>query len=69
MHHPFENNTPHIKLWGVTFQNYPPYFGQPENDDQHVLSRYTSSCVSFIRSFGSITLFFWHTDIGHVIRE
>jgi hypothetical protein len=29
MRHPFENDAPHIKLWGTSFPNYPTYFGQP----------------------------------------
>jgi hypothetical protein len=40
------------------FSNCPTYFGQSENDDQCVLSDYTSSCVSFIRGFDSVTPLF-----------
>jgi hypothetical protein len=58
MHHPFRNDAPYIKLWGASLQNCPAYFGQPENCDQHVLSGYPCSCVSFVRGFDSIILLF-----------
>jgi hypothetical protein len=63
MRHPFRNDAPHIKLWGALFLNYPVYFRQPENGDQHVLSGYVSSCVSFIRCCNSITPLFSNTWI------
>jgi hypothetical protein len=39
------------------------YFGQSENVDQCVLSGYTSSCVSFVRGFDSVTSLFYVTLI------
>jgi hypothetical protein len=63
MCHPFGNDAPHIKLLGASFLNCPSYFWQPENDDQHVLYGYASSCVSFIRGFYSVTLLFFVTPI------
>jgi hypothetical protein len=63
MHHPFGNDTSHIKLWGASFQNCPTYFGQPKDYYQRVLSGYASSCVSFIHGFGSVTLLFSVTPI------
>jgi hypothetical protein len=63
MYHPFENDAPHIKLWGASFPNCPAYFGQPENGNSRVLSGYTSSCVSFIRGFDNVTLLFFGTPI------
>jgi hypothetical protein len=60
MHHTFGNES---------FQNCPLYFGLLENDDQHVLSGYTSSCVSFVRGFGSVTPLFSVTPILGVLSE
>jgi hypothetical protein len=69
MRHPFGNDAPHIKLWGASFPNCLAYFRQPENDNQRVLSGYASSCVSFIRSFGSVTPLFSVTPILGVWSE
>jgi hypothetical protein len=67
--HPFGNDAPYIKLWGASFWNCPAYFGQPENSDQHVLSDYVSSCVSFFCGFGSLTPLFSITLILGVWLE
>jgi hypothetical protein len=56
--HLFRNDAPRIKLLGASFPNCPAYSGQPGNGDQRVLSSYASSCVSFVRGFGSVTLLF-----------
>jgi hypothetical protein len=69
MRHPFGNDAHHIKLWGALFLNCPTYFGQPENGHQPVLSGYTSSCVSFIHGFGSVTPLFYITLILGVWSE
>jgi hypothetical protein len=63
MRHPFENDAPHIKLWGASVPNCPAYLGEPENGDQYVLSDYADSCVSFVHGFDSVTLLFSGTSI------
>jgi hypothetical protein len=69
MHHLFRNDAHHIKLWGASFPNYLAYFRQLENGDQHVLSSYASSCISFICGFGSVTPLFSITPILGVWSE
>jgi hypothetical protein len=61
MRHPFGNDASHIKLCGASFRNYPAYFRQPENGDQHVLSDYTGSYVSFVHGFDSVAPLFSNT--------
>jgi hypothetical protein len=70
MCHPFRNDAHHIKLWDASFSNCPAYFGQSENGDQHVLSGYASSCISFVHGFGGVTpVILCHINIVCVIRE
>jgi hypothetical protein len=57
MCHPFGNDAPHIKLWGALFWNYPAYFGQHENDDQHVLSGYIRRREQIFRNAFTFTGF------------
>jgi hypothetical protein len=63
MCHPFRNDAPHIKLCGASFHNCLAYFGKPKNGEQRALSGYASSCVSFVRGFGSVTPLFSVTPI------